>query len=434
MRVAALYDVHGNLPALEAVLADSAAAGVDEIVVGRRRRSGGRSSSSASSASRPSGRVRFARQLRAQRPRARRATPTAGATTQLDAGARSFVAHVASRRSSSTSTARPRRLLSRDADGRRDDPDDAHARRGRPRRARRDERRRRRLRPHARPVRPRRRRRAAARQCRQRRPAVRGPAGRVLGAPRRRRRAASQPTYDVESALDAARARRASRRSTISFRDVASWRDDAPRRRRRTSRAGAWRVATSREARRRGLGTRRERIGPIVERLAAEHADATIALRFRTDLELLVSVMLSAQTTDVNVNRVTEGALPQVPAPRGLPRRARRGARAGHLRDRASSGRRRSRSAARCACSSRSSTGRCRARLAELLRLPGVARKTANVVAAELGHAAGHRRRHPRAAALAAARADAAGGSGQDRARPAARRPARRLGDGSRTC
>ena len=60
-----------------------------------------------------------------------------------------------------------------------------------------------------------------------------------------------------------------------------------------------------REARRRGLGRRRERIGPIIERLAEEHSDAEIALRFRSDLELLVSVMLSAQTTDVNVNRVT---------------------------------------------------------------------------------------------------------------------------------
>ena len=60
------------------------------------------------------------------------------------------------------------------------------------------------------------------------------------------------------------------------------------------------------EARRRGLGSRRERIGPIIERLAEEHQDAAIALRFRTDLELLVSVMLSAQTTDTNVNHVTE--------------------------------------------------------------------------------------------------------------------------------
>src|SRR4051795_553273 len=60
-----------------------------------------------------------------------------------------------------------------------------------------------------------------------------------------------------------------------------------------------------REARRR-VGPKRERIRPIIERLAAEHRDARIALRFRDDLELLVSVMLSAQTTDVNVNRVTE--------------------------------------------------------------------------------------------------------------------------------
>jgi predicted phosphodiesterase len=34
MRVAALYDIHGNLPALEAVLADVARAGVDRIVIG----------------------------------------------------------------------------------------------------------------------------------------------------------------------------------------------------------------------------------------------------------------------------------------------------------------------------------------------------------------------------------------------------------------
>src|ERR1700754_4910708 len=59
------------------------------------------------------------------------------------------------------------------------------------------------------------------------------------------------------------------------------------------------------EARKR-VGPRRARIVPISERLAAAHPDAGIALRFRSPLELLVSVMLSAQTTDVNVNRVTE--------------------------------------------------------------------------------------------------------------------------------
>src|SRR5689334_22892319 len=59
------------------------------------------------------------------------------------------------------------------------------------------------------------------------------------------------------------------------------------------------------EARRR-VGPKKQRIGPIIERLAAAHPDATIALRFENDLQLLVAVMLSAQTTDVNVNRVTE--------------------------------------------------------------------------------------------------------------------------------
>src|SRR5438552_16046358 len=58
------------------------------------------------------------------------------------------------------------------------------------------------------------------------------------------------------------------------------------------------------EARKR-VGPKKQRIRPVIERLAAEHQDAAIALKFRNPLELLVSVMLSAQTTDVNVNRVT---------------------------------------------------------------------------------------------------------------------------------
>ena len=58
------------------------------------------------------------------------------------------------------------------------------------------------------------------------------------------------------------------------------------------------------EARRR-VGPRRARIGPVIERLKAAHPDAAIALSSRSPLELLVAVMLSAQTTDVNVNRVT---------------------------------------------------------------------------------------------------------------------------------
>ena len=68
------------------------------------------------------------------------------------------------------------------------------------------------------------------------------------------------------------------------------------------------------EARKR-VGPKKERIWPIIDRLAVEHADAAIALRFRSPLELLVSVMLSAQTTDVNVNRVTQTLFEKYRAP-----------------------------------------------------------------------------------------------------------------------
>src|SRR5262249_50142081 len=60
------------------------------------------------------------------------------------------------------------------------------------------------------------------------------------------------------------------------------------------------------EARAKRVAPKRERIRPIIDRLAVEHADARIALTYRSPVELLISVMLSAQTTDVNVNRVTE--------------------------------------------------------------------------------------------------------------------------------
>jgi endonuclease-3 len=142
------------------------------------------------------------------------------------------------------------------------------------------------------------------------------------------------------------------------------------------------------EARRRGLGRRRERIIPIVERLAAEHADAEIALRFRSDLELLVSVMLSAQTTDVNVNRVTPAlfrkyrkpedylAVPQEELERDIYA-------TGFFRQKAKAIRGTMRMLLE------EFDGEVPRRLDDLARLPGVARKTANVVAAELGHAQG---------------------------------------------
>jgi len=142
------------------------------------------------------------------------------------------------------------------------------------------------------------------------------------------------------------------------------------------------------EARRRGLGRRRERIVPIVERLAAEHADAEIALRFRSDLELLVSVMLSAQTTDVNVNRVTPALFRKYRGPEDylavpIEELEQDIYATGFFRQKAKA----IRGTMRMLLGE--FDGEVPRRLEELTRLPGVARKTANVVAAELGHAQG---------------------------------------------
>jgi endonuclease-3 len=113
-----------------------------------------------------------------------------------------------------------------------------------------------------------------------------------------------------------------------------------------------------------------------------------IALRSTSELELLVAVMLSAQTTDVNVNRVTERlfrkyrrpedylAVPQEELERDIYA-------TGFFRQKAKS----LRGTMRMLLDEYG--GEVPRRLDELVRLPGVARKTANVVAAELGQAQG---------------------------------------------
>jgi endonuclease-3 len=141
------------------------------------------------------------------------------------------------------------------------------------------------------------------------------------------------------------------------------------------------------EARKR-VGPKRQRIGPIIERLEREYADARIALEFSNPLELLVSVMLSAQTTDANVNRVTKTlfqkyrrpedylAVPQEELERDI-------FATGFYRQKAKA----LRGAMKVLLEEFG--GEVPTRLEQLLRLPGVARKTANVVAAELGEPQG---------------------------------------------
>jgi endonuclease-3 len=142
------------------------------------------------------------------------------------------------------------------------------------------------------------------------------------------------------------------------------------------------------EARRKRVAPKKERIQPIIDRLAAEHTDAKIALAFRSPLELLVSVILSAQTTDVNVNRVTEKLFAKYRRPEDylavpVEELERDIFQTGFYRQKA-----------------RSLRGTMQRLLDvyggevpegfdDLLTLPGVARKTANVVSGERGNAQG---------------------------------------------
>jgi endonuclease-3 len=125
---------------------------------------------------------------------------------------------------------------------------------------------------------------------------------------------------------------------------------------------------------------RRRRAAEILDRLAEEHPDASIALHWSTPLELLVATILSAQSTDVGVNRVTEtlfrrfhtpedylavpvGDLQQLIKPTGFFRQ-----KAAAIRG-------------CCAAILERHGGEVPRTTAELVKLPGVGRKTAAVVA-----------------------------------------------------
>ena len=202
MRVAALYDIHGNLPALEAVLAEVEAAAPDLVVVGGDVVAGPLPGETLDRLAALGDRVRWVmgnadRMVIEAYDRGGRPADPEDAIDRLDAWvARQLTAGAArpARRASSRSCARvdglARAVLPRLTAQRRGDHH-----RGQPRRAARaDPRRRRRgrrgLRPHPPPVRPPRPRQARA-QRRQRRHALRGRARRLLAVARPGRRAAA---------------------------------------------------------------------------------------------------------------------------------------------------------------------------------------------------------------------------------------------------
>ena len=137
--------------------------------------------------------------------------------------------------------------------------------------------------------------------------------------------------------------------------------------------------------------------------------------------------MLSAQTTDVNVNRVTEHlfekyrrpedylAVPQEELERDIYA-------TGFFRQKAKS----LRGTMRVLLEE--FDGRVPRTIPELLRLPGRRAQDRQRGRRRARQPAGRRRRHARSPAVAAPRPDEAGGPGQDRARPREARPARGLG------
>ena len=122
-----------------------------------------------------------------------------------------------------------------------------------------------------------------------------------------------------------------------------------------------------------------ERIGPIIAELEKAYPEAGIALEYRTPLECVVSVILSAQSTDARVNLVTPELFKKYPRPEdylAVPEEELQ-------RDIQSTGffRQKTRSLRGMAQKLIDDfDGEVPTTIAELITLPGVARKTANVV------------------------------------------------------
>lgn len=141
-----------------------------------------------------------------------------------------------------------------------------------------------------------------------------------------------------------------------------------------------------RPARRAPSAAARARAAEIVDRLERAMPDVRIALEFGDDVQLLVSVVLSAQSTDVGVNKVTPALFARFPdaaayaraAPEELWQYIRS---LGLYRNKAKA------IVAAMAAIARDHGGRVPRTREALEALPGVGRKTAGVVLVHLGAA-----------------------------------------------
>ncbi len=143
--------------------------------------------------------------------------------------------------------------------------------------------------------------------------------------------------------------------------------------------AGSVRKAPARVRKRRGVNATLERATTIQQRLAAEYPDAHCELDFRSPFELVVATILSAQCTDRRVNMVTPALFARFPTPEALaaadPEEVEEIIRStGFFRAKTKSLR------GMAGTLVERHGGEVPSTMDELVRLPGVGRKTANVV------------------------------------------------------
>ncbi len=122
-----------------------------------------------------------------------------------------------------------------------------------------------------------------------------------------------------------------------------------------------------------------EKIGPILKLLDEHYRDARCTLDFTNPLELLVATVLSAQCTDVRVNQVTPGLFKRYPtaahyAGADLTDLEQAIYTTGFYRQKAKSIK------ALCQALVSQFGGQVPPSLDELVKLPGIGRKTANVI------------------------------------------------------
>jgi endonuclease-3 len=141
-----------------------------------------------------------------------------------------------------------------------------------------------------------------------------------------------------------------------------------------------------RPARRAPTAVARARAAEIVDRLERAMPDVRIALEFADDVQLLVSVVLSAQSTDVGVNRVTPALFARFPDAASYAR-ARPEELWPYIRSLGLYRNKAKAIVAATAAIEREHGGRVPRTREALEALPGVGRKTAGVVLVHLGAA-----------------------------------------------